>query len=150
VDTFNFVFGAVMALGAFLLFLLGMRDLARAADSEDWPSVSGRVIESKVVISSGGRFGVTYDATVRYRYQVGEREYTGNRIAFLWIDASSPKAERAIARYPRDAVVEVRVSPTNPTLSVLEPGVHWYAYATVFVVAAFTGVGLAFALNALR
>ena len=122
--------------------------MARAADSEDWPSVSGRVIESKVVISGGSRFGITYDAIVRFRYKVGEHEYTGNRIAFLWIDASRPKAERAVARYPLDTIVEVHVSPSDPTLSVLEAGVHWYAYATVFIMAALTGVGLAFALNA--
>jgi uncharacterized protein DUF3592 len=144
----NLLVGTLLTLFGGVTLIVSVRDLVRAAKSEAWPSVVGHVLKSEV-LPPAGHYARDYGAMVEFRYTVGEREYTGDRIQFLWIDGSRAKAESTIARYPAGSKVEVRVSPQDPALAVLEPGMRRYAYASVLIPAVSLAIGIVFILRAI-
>jgi uncharacterized protein DUF3592 len=139
--------GTLLALFGGVTLIVSVRDMVRATKSEAWPSVFGHVLKSEVQPPAGR--SRDYGAMVEFRYTVGEREYTGDRIQFLWIDGSRAKAESTIARYPAGSKVEVRVSPQDPALAVLEPGVRKYAYASALIPAVSLAIGIVLILRAI-
>jgi uncharacterized protein DUF3592 len=141
---FDLFIGALLAVAGLFGVAFSLRDMIRAAASLEWPSVAGVILESRVG-RSPGKLSLTgkWDAIVRYRYKVGERDYSGDRIGFLWIDFSTPgRSERMVANYPVGASVKVRVNPRDPELAVLEAGVHWYAFVSIGALLAVIGSGL--------
>jgi hypothetical protein len=133
---------ASAAIGSVAL-VSGLRELARAVDSEDWPEVSGEIEETGVVMDSGGQ-SVTFAPEVRYHYRVGDSHYVSDRIAFGGRVSMTFRswAEGIVARYRKSKVVKVRVCPTDPDLSVLEPGVHWSCWFVIVIATVFVGLGI--------
>lgn len=129
-------------VGAAALFQ-GFRELGRAADSEEWPRVPGEIEESGVLADPSGR-SVTYYPEVRYHYRVGDQQFVSDRIAFGGVVSMSFRswAEGIVHRYRKSKNVTVAVCPTNPDLSVLEPGVHWTCWFVVGIGAVFFGLGM--------
>jgi len=85
-----------------------------------------------------------YETSIRYRYEVAGREYEGQRLRFGPTSANSWKSPGAAlaAAYPVGKVVEVRVCPSQPSLSVLVPGATWELYALSVVGALFSAIGI--------
>lgn len=138
------VFGMVStAIGA-VGIVAGLREMARAADSEDWPVAEGEVEETGVLMEPGDRGGTLYAPMVRYHYRIGDTQYVGNRIAFGGLVSTSFRswAQGVVERYRNQKAVHVRFCPDDPDLSVLEPGVHWSGWMIPLVSAGFFGFGL--------
>ena len=133
-------FGALStAVGSIALFA-GFREIARAVDSEDWPEVPGEIEETGVLDAGRGEFS----PEVRYHYRVGDSQYVSDRIAFGGRVSVSFRfwAEGVVARYRKSKEVKVRVCPTDPDLSVLEPGVHWSCWFVIILAAVFAALGI--------
>jgi len=128
--------------------ILGLREMVRAAESSEWPEVVGQV-EATGVLSELSKGTTTYAPEVRYRYRVGDAEYVGNRIAFGGTFSSSFWwwAKSVVERYRREKTVKVRVCPTDPDLSVLEPGIRWLTWFFPLVGAIFTAIGISNLVN---
>ena len=141
---FDLFIGALLVVSGLLGVAFSLRDLTRTAASLRWPSVTGVILESRVGQSPGPwSLSGPWDAIIRYRYRVGDRDYTGNRIGFLWIDFSTPgRSEGIVANYPVGASVNVSVNPQDPELAVLQAGVHWYAYVSTGALLAIIASGL--------
>ena len=100
----------------------------KVARTSSWASVTGVITKSKVGKSAGGSnamFGSAntyYSATVKYKYQVGKRNYQNDRIHVGGSYASSipSKADELAARYYEGAEVDVYFNPDNPSDSCLE------------------------------
>jgi len=100
----------------------------QVARTSSWPSVTGVITKSIVGKSAGGSnaaFGSAntyYSATVKYKYQVGKRNYHNGRIHAGGSYASSipSKADELAARYYEGAEVDVYFNPDNPSDSCLE------------------------------
>jgi Protein of unknown function (DUF3592) len=133
---------ASAAIGSVAL-VSGFRELARAVDSEDWPEVSGEIEETGVVTDSGGQ-SVTFAPEVRYHYRVGDSQYVSDRIAFGGRVSMTFRswAEGIVARYRNSKTVKVRVCPTDPDLSVLEPGVHWSCWFVIVIATVVVAFGI--------
>ena len=86
-----------------------------------------------------------HSASVLYRYEVGGKEYEGQRVEFGPITASSWKAPAAagVAAYPTGKVVKVSVSPSRRSLSVLVPGATLGVYASCVLGAILSLIGIA-------
>jgi len=137
----------------------GVRELRRALESANWPVVQGTVVSSAVASEIDRAVGSDishplppvrmYKASIRYRYEVSGKVYEGQRIDFGPTFASSwaTPAASAIVAYPAGKVVDVRVSPSEPSLSVLVPGAKWELYALLFVGAAFSAIGIGLLLR---
>jgi hypothetical protein len=126
-----------------------LRDITRARKSQTWPVVDGEVIHSAVEskVNWGAKGMPTRWSTprVQYRYQVGGKQYTGSRVFFggpLTLPVVRQPVARVVDKYQKGRAVKVRVSPTHPHVSVLEPGPTWYSYLAGAGMAAFLGVGL--------
>ena len=110
----------VIAFGAALLaFVLvqGWRGVA----SRRWSTTKGRVLESKVRTVSFKH--IRYMPEVKYEYWVDETRYQGRRIGFA--QPTYPLEDEAwqvADRYPVEAEVTVRYSPSDPSEAVLEAG----------------------------
>jgi hypothetical protein len=131
---FVFIAGAVL--------VVAMRDYLRGRASENWPTVTGEVTESGVIIPTGSRG--TYAPRVNYRYQVNGATLMGNRISF---DSISRKpflgmAERVAESYQVSQSVQVYVSPLDPRKSVLEPGAKLSTYLLILGSGGFLVIGI--------
>lgn len=115
-------------LGVFLvvglgLVIFGVSEMMKAKDSENWPSVTGVVLKSKVSVDSSGD-GTTYGADVTYRYKVKGKRYQGDKVTVSEVSTSSRgRAQKIVKRYPKKKKVAVYYDPEEPETSVLEKGV---------------------------
>lgn len=120
----------------------GIATLLRAHASTEWPVVEGRVMHAAVEHKRGNKGGTTYSAEVQYDYVVNGVTHSSNRVAFGSISSSDPSGARNVVnRYPKGKTVAVRHSPEDPSLSVLEPGVHGSAWFVPAFGGAFFLVG---------
>ncbi len=137
-----------MLIAGLVLFALGVvfaavgfwfrRKLQRV---KTWPSADGNVIESKVVrkvsTDDEGNQSEGYDLAVAYQYAVGERTYTGERIALAETTYGSRQAaEERLARYRPGGAVRVKYDPANPASALLEE-------SGAVLVWVFAGIGAA-------
>ena len=111
----------ILLLGAAIMLAVGVFNRRRAQASQGWPMVLGRVTDSRVV-SANVEGGTTYEAHVRYAYDVHGRAFEYARLAFgdAGTDGSQAAAQRLAARYPAGAIVHVYYNPANPQDAVLE------------------------------
>lgn len=132
-------FSSLFVIIGLAVFGFGVRQYMRAQDSNSWPYVMGKVIYSDVERRSD-EDGTTYSAEVEYEFTVADRLLSGNLVKFGEVStSSSSNARRVVNRYPEGSEVRVFYDPSDPYMSVLEPGVHASTYF-------MPGFGLVFAL----
>jgi uncharacterized protein DUF3592 len=120
-------------------------DLVRGRQSGQWPTVPAEIIESTVTYRPGGRGGGRFIPVVEYRYLVDGVAYLGKRVQFTRLGTiARADAERLAGEYHPQTSVLVRVSPSNPRVSVIQPGQHGrsWLYLLLFGVFAVFGIGL--------
>jgi Protein of unknown function (DUF3592) len=128
----SFCFG----LGALMMFFAARRYAKQAVR---WPSVRGRIVESRVESFSEYRDGhrsVFYRPVVEYAYAVHGLELHGNQIKLMTqLAGSESMAQRMAAKYPVDSAVDVHYDPADPTTSALEnpTGAAWIAAVVALV-----------------
>jgi hypothetical protein len=115
------IFGAVFTIcGGYIVL--------KSRQSMEWPSVDGVVKSAEMGFSSG-----SHAATVTYNYTVNGKLLTGDNIRMMKVYTSDASyAQEDLNNYPVGKKVKVFYSPTDPTDSVLEPGVHpssWFFLA---------------------
>ena len=128
----------VLIAGAWLFHRLVA---ARADVAAHWPTVAGTVTASRYQetpeTTTDGDTRVRYFANVAYRYAVGDRTFTSERIAFHGIDTHARliDVQAIVDRYPVGATVTVHYNPDAPGEAVLEvrrPGLATPLLVTVF------------------
>ncbi len=136
------------------LFLLrGLTDLKRARESVNWPITEAEVTSSGVEVHSGGHSGRSFEPVIRYRYQHQGVSHEGKRIKFSGVDLSTTSqsdAERFVSAFPAGTRISVRVCPSNPGVSVIEPGRDSRVWIALVIGSVLTCVGLAGLLGKLR
>lgn len=95
------------------------QDFLTGKNSLNWPSISGQVVLSKVVIGCKRR---GFEPAVSYAYNVNGHSYRGYRIN-LWPDGctSQESAQTVVDQYPKGPT-NVRYDPRDPSNSSLEVG----------------------------
>lgn len=84
----------------------------------------GTVISSSVATSEDSD-GPVYRPDVSYRYRAGERELVGNRLDYENLFASgADAATKAVASFPPGTAVRVYYNPSDPSDSLLRPGLN--------------------------
>ena len=119
-----------IGLGLAVIFI-ALSQIKAGKESESWPSVRGRIVESKVRSrrteytdrDTGVRKTRTeYFPHVVYEYEVDSEVYKGSRICFGCVDAKEETAYRLVRMYPKGREVDVYYDPEKPSRSVLQPG----------------------------
>ena len=94
-------------------------DLRSGKRTAAWPRVKGKVLTSSVV-ESHSKSGTSYNAEVKYEYEVDGIRHTSDRIKFGWESVDEQSAKGTTERYPAGSLVTVYHDPQEPSLSVLE------------------------------
>ena len=154
----DLIFGIAFTLGGIGGITALLRTILRGIDSEDWQRVDGEIIETGIVDDHTATMQTTTRGTtmtaplkvpvVRYRYIVNGAEYIGDKLQLGGPLATSFRsvARSSIEQYQTGKRVQVSVSPTDPTVSVLQPGVKWYLYVAIALPTLFLGIGMRFLL----
>ncbi len=129
--------GLFIVIGLIVLGV-GVVNLERSFRCGSWPTVEGVIELADMQSQTGGENGTTYSADISYGYQVAGKHYTGQRVAFGSMPASASYAQRILDRFPVGKKVRVYYSPGDPSLAVLEPGIHggtgvWFGVGMVFI-----------------
>src|SRR5438552_1499590 len=119
---FTVCFGGSFLGTAFFLLIFAAINIIRALQAQNWPTAPGVVISSYMGSSRSSDSGTSYRAVVQYQYQVADRAYTGDRLAFgsRNMYGGYGGAQRTLQRYPAGTQLQVRYDPNKPQNSVLE------------------------------
>jgi len=113
-----------VALGVAMLGWAGMQAVS-AVSSRRWPTTHGTITNTNVHVGGNWR-GRWYRAQIAFKYQVSGTEHIGVRAFFgdqvSWMSHYS--AVQEVSRYSTGSTVEVFYDPADPSVAVLEPGVH--------------------------
>lgn len=137
--------GLLFALGGVALLIHTMRQLLRARQSLNWPIIEAQVQEARIDESHGRHH--SYTPLVRYRYESGDSVYEGNRIIFSGKSVSTgslDEAKQFMTQFEVGMRLMIRVCPTNPNLSVIEPGFHpgWWVPLVFALTAVLMGLSV--------
>jgi hypothetical protein len=144
---FNFFFsaaGLIFLIIGYYFIMQARRDWLVYRQSQAWRSVTGRVNKSQV--TSSGLTHRNIGVSITYRYEVGGRRFTGERLCFgaekaiYW---TPRQAEKVIAPYPKDSRVTIHYEPGNPPNAVLE---RKYDKSGAIIGLVFIALGLAFSI----
>ena len=123
------VFAGVFCALGILALAGGMQKVWRGWASESWPKVPGEVVFTRVganVQARSERDGdnsTSYSPEFVYQYSVAGKKHVNNVRRFGGVQGAGEEWAREIAsRYPMGKKVSVAYFPTDPDVSVLEPG----------------------------
>jgi hypothetical protein len=114
----------LLIIGGIIWYVLDQRKKARAVRqaSRDWPSTKGKIVKSRVELSSG-RDMTTVEPKIQYEYQVGGRPYQSDQIHSgdkIFESISKEETYDLVDRYPVGREVTVYYNPNNPAEAALE------------------------------
>ncbi|OUU24057.1 MAG: hypothetical protein CBC13_04115 [Planctomycetia bacterium TMED53] len=128
---FNGCFGVFLIL-FFIAWYVGIgfifEEASEAKDAANWPTTSGKVVETKVTShtsrGSGNRKSRTsYTPLVLYRYNVAEQALENDVVQMMSSYDSRAEAKKVTALYPVGSEVTVYYKLEQPGTSVLVPGI---------------------------
>lgn len=97
-----------------------------------WPTVTGRVIHSRVknyTSISEGKSTQMYSADIGYRYTVNNKTYTSRSVSLGdHASGSSGGMRKLTMLYPVGKIITVYYDPRKPGSSLLEPGPAFITY----------------------
>lgn len=92
----------------------------RLRRAQYWPSVRGEVIESRVRQRRRGRHR-SYEARIRYRYEIANREYTSEKVCIGGqLAGGRGRAAGRCRKYPEGSTPAVFYDPSRPEVACLE------------------------------
>jgi hypothetical protein len=110
-----------VAIGWFIWDRAKKRDAIRQS-ALGWQATTGRVIKSRVEVSSGGQ-STSVSPRVYYAFDLNGRTYQGSQIQAgdsVMRTGGSQNAYQTVDRYPEGAIVTIYYNPQNPEESALE------------------------------
>lgn len=125
--------------------LWGLWEVFHSHRSGSWPSVDGTVVSSKVVAGTSGTGksrSTTYEAEVKYRYQVDGAAYESDVLRIGQKSMGLKSGAQDDVRRHRPGPETVYYDPADPSNSVLEPGLHWSLSVKPVVGCLFVVVGV--------
>lgn len=127
------------------LTLGGLRLLFHAWATEQWPTVPGRVISSRVSGAADSDGDPMFQPAIEYEYTVAGQRYTGRQVGALPHLSTSWRgpAVAMARRYPKGADCRVHHDPGDAARALLEPGARWYLYLFPLLGLVLLGLGVA-------
>ena len=138
-NTFASAFlGVAFTAIAALVVYVGWTQHKLGTESLDWPTVDSLIMASSVKHTKGQRS--TSYPSIRYNYHVDGQRFESDVIRFDATPCRNGAEAREIVRlFPAGTQAEVYVHPDNPSVCVLQPGVH-NGYAGLIAAAAAFGL----------
>ncbi len=110
------------ALGCFFFYVIFLQPVWNIWRARSWGAVPCRILSSEVKQNRGNK-GSTYQAVIKYAYQVDGRSFASERYDFFGVSSSGYTGKkRLIDRYPPGADATCFVNPEAPDEAVLHRG----------------------------
>jgi len=138
----KFISVAFIGIGGSWL-VVSLFDLRRAVASRKWPTVEAEVVHSELKVS--GRSKRWYTPAILYQYQHQGSSYQGKTFVFsggFLNTRSHEDAQRFIAPFQPGVRLAVHICPSNPRLSVIEPGIGGHLWVGLVFLLAFLAAGI--------
>ena len=127
-----------------------------ARQSTRWPTVEATILDSRVEQTT---IWVKYQGTkpyfkpwIEYAYMVDGVEYNGKKVSFTEHSGSVERswADSIVSLYPKGKTVQAHYKPSDPNLSVLEPGTNTDNFVVIIAgIGCFVFATLLFGINLL-
>ena len=127
--------GMLIFLGV-LVFIAGIIVRQEAANSHHWPTVEAKLISCSM-IATIGKDHKAYMPNVKCSFQLDGREYSGTEYDFSSAYTRKDIAQKKVDTLRKRDTLLVHYKPTDPTVNVIHPGVHYTHYIRVIV-----GIGM--------
>lgn len=148
---FSAVFALAFGLGGYAIGLKPLvQTLHTALQVRGWQPVPAEVLSAELKTHTSSD-GPTYEALVRYRYEVGGRSHESTRLGLdqagtsdnVGADWSHDWARRLQAAQAGGQRITVLVDPRDPARALIDPSIRWQLqlFRIPFALV-FTGVGL--------
>jgi len=119
--------------------------LVHGLRAQNFSSTQGTITQSEVTTHTGSKGRTNYDADIRYRYEVGHKQFEGDTYRFGGMEASDPESAHATVRAHKvGAPVTVYYDAGDPSDSVLHPGIEGSSLFLLIFLTPFNVVMLAF------
>jgi hypothetical protein len=109
-----------------IFFLAGGSGIFASIQSKRWPTIKGKIVESKSIYRQTKRKfkGMwVYVPKIKYSFDIDDNTYTSGRIYFGGYNTSIKSiSDSLIKKYPLNSEVTIYYNRKNPEESVLEPG----------------------------
>jgi hypothetical protein len=106
--------------------------------SLNWANTEGTVIVSEYVSIMNGD-GPDIEYRIKYKYEIVNREYVGDRLFFQTFDSDN---KNYLKKFPIGRKVKVFYNPTNNKECVLEPGIGENLYVLIPIGLIITTIGI--------
>jgi hypothetical protein len=117
-----FILVGILQLGACLV------ESSQALAARNWPTATATVQTAKLVeVHVGSK--TQWKTQIAYSYKVKGVEYEGHRIYFDDVGGFPDELNRTISRYPAHSIVRLFYKESDPSQSLLSPGLYWYSFA---------------------
>lgn len=119
----QFLLGGILCVaGALFLIRYIFLTRRRSRESNSWPSVAGKILESKT--EEFRRKGASnFVPWIEYEYNVQGTDYKSRRIGLVSITGSNKSAaDEIVSKYPESSEVNVYYDPNKHSYSILEKG----------------------------
>lgn len=137
--------GLALLLFGILGLILGYRDVYHAKQSMHWPKTEGIIVHSKVLkYYDDDSSTPSYLPEIKYTYIVNNKTYTESRLNFEETKGGLTYSKMIVKDYPVDSPVAVYYKPGNPSVAVLDIGIHQSTYYPVICGYAMIFAGLVF------
>jgi hypothetical protein len=146
------LFVAIFIVGGYLAKIYITDDLiAEAESSKDWPSVQGKITESKIETSRKDK-KTYYSLSITYEYEVNGKKYQSNDINIVDPSSSTSKAsiKKTINKYPLHSIVKVYYDPDFPETTVLETGSDLLVWFLLRLPYLFMAIGVLLAFSVIK
>ncbi len=115
--------GILFMFTGLMIFLIWYVDVQHTIDSDNWPSTSGIVIDTKIIEHTDDDNYVTgYSPEIEYSYTVYGKPYISDDFSYNSETGEYEWADSIINQHPINSLIEVYYHPTKHKLSVLDPG----------------------------
>ncbi|TQV87022.1 DUF3592 domain-containing protein [Aliikangiella coralliicola] len=125
----------------FFIFATGVITLKEAKDSPTWPKAEARLISSSLTwhTSNGSK---RYAPKIHCQFRVGEQDYSGTEYDFSASYTKKSEAEEKLKLVKAMQPFWVFYKPGDPSVNVIQPGIHSVHFARMVIGAVGTVVSI--------
>lgn len=130
------ILGVFVTLGAYVSYI-------EASQSIRWPTVSAKLLSSRVSSGIGTGNKHTYRPIVEYEFSYLGKQYKGNTIDYSGRSGSKSWAKKVITDLQQKGIaLRVSVNPDDPQMNVLKPGIRLVHYLRYIIGPAMIVTGI--------
>ncbi|TAG08410.1 MAG: DUF3592 domain-containing protein [Verrucomicrobia bacterium] len=116
---------SLVSLAAFSFIGQGFEIILKSKQTDSWVKHDAKLLEFEAAVSDSGnsRASAVYSISVKYKFNINNKEFTGDVFSHSYPLVSWNKAEAEIERkrYDQKEIIKIYVNPLDPSESVVQP-----------------------------